>query len=184
MLNRAYVPVNITDFGSAISLLYNDKCKALDLSYASYTFTEWVNFTKAQPEVLPYVSTVNYRVAVPEIVVLTEYDRLHVRDVRYSRQNVLARDRYRCAYCGLGFKTENLNVDHILPKDKGGTSDWHNVITSCYPCNQKKGNKTLEEAGLKLKFKPRQPVWISPLQRPRMGRHCKSWSVFINKLEV
>lgn len=179
VLNRAYIPVNITDYASAITLLYTDRCKALDSAYVPYSFHEWLHFSSGDQCAFKCISTVKYNIAVPEIVVLTQYDRLYVRDVRYSRYNILSRDKYRCAYCGHSFSADKLSIDHIIPKEKGGQNDWLNVITSCKTCNQLKGNKTLEQAGLKLKFKPKAPVWISPLSRPRVIADCRSWSAFL-----
>lgn len=72
----------------------------------------------------------------------------------FSRKLVLRRDNYRCAYCLNKYYTNNLTIDHIIPKSVGGTSSFSNCITACLPCNRKKANKTPEQAGMTLKFQP------------------------------
>lgn len=73
--------------------------------------------------------------------------------VMFSKENMLIRDHYTCAYCG---RTGN-TVDHIWPQSKGGRTSWENCITACYACNQAKANLTLEEAGMRLNFDPYVP---------------------------
>jgi 5-methylcytosine-specific restriction endonuclease McrA len=67
---------------------------------------------------------------------------------------VFARDSWTCQYCGT---TSHLTVDHVIPRSRGGPSDWENIVTSCAPCNRRKGNRTPVEAGVQPKRKPKAP---------------------------
>lgn len=77
----------------------------------------------------------------------------------------LTRDRFSCQYCGNRLKGSELNYDHVVPRAKGGRTVWENIVTSCYPCNSKKANRTPEEAGLQLLSAPARPRTL-PLNGP------------------
>lgn len=74
-----------------------------------------------------------------------------------TNETLFARDRNICGYCGGLFSKSELSRDHIVPKCRGGLDIWTNVITACIPCNQKKGGKTLDKAGMQLRFVPYAP---------------------------
>jgi len=78
--------------------------------------------------------------------------------VPYSNKNVFLRDKNICQYCGK--KDKKMTIDHVLPKSRGGTTCYSNVVTSCYSCNNKKRNRTPDEANLTLLKAPRQPSFI------------------------
>src|SRR4029077_4227246 len=78
--------------------------------------------------------------------------------VRFSRVNVYTRDGFRCQYCGEKKEMRGLNYDHVVPRVRGGKTTWENIVTSCYACNDRKGSRTPEEAGMKLLRKPIKPT--------------------------
>jgi 5-methylcytosine-specific restriction endonuclease McrA len=77
--------------------------------------------------------------------------------VKFSRGNVLTRDRHTCQYCGVKKRPEELNYDHVVPRKLGGRTIWENIVASCFPCNTRKGGRTPEQAGMKLRTKPVRP---------------------------
>lgn len=77
---------------------------------------------------------------VPSVVSVKEYIPLNKAGVNFTRQNVFVRDGYICQYCGDLFKGHELTLDHVLPKSKGGRTNWENIVTACKPCNHSKGN--------------------------------------------
>lgn len=81
----------------------------------------------------------------------------HARTPTWSKNGVLVRDGRRCAYCGAGAST----VDHIQPRSRGGRNTWTNTVGSCYPCNQRKGDRTPAEAGMVLRIQPKTPSWAA-----------------------
>jgi 5-methylcytosine-specific restriction endonuclease McrA len=91
----------------------------------------------------------------PSIVRLSVYIRLPYKKIVLSHKNILRRDGHLCQYCG---KTESmLTVDHVVPKAKGGPDTWENLVAACVSCNNKKGDRTLHEAQMKLLRKPIRP---------------------------
>jgi 5-methylcytosine-specific restriction endonuclease McrA len=77
---------------------------------------------------------------------------------RFTRVNVFTRDGFRCQYCGARRAMADLNYDHVVPRVRGGRTSWENIVTSCYPCNGRKGSRTPEQAGMKLLRKPFKPT--------------------------
>ncbi len=99
-------------------------------------------------------------VRAPAVVRLT---RGHVpvrRTVRFSRLNVFTRDAFRCQYCGARRAMRELTYDHVVPRARGGPTDWTNIVTACRACNDRKGGRTPEEAHMRLLSKPVKPSWL------------------------
>jgi len=93
----------------------------------------------------------------PSVVRLTKGHPMQKQAVRFSRMNVFTRDGFRCQYCGVKKEMRELNYDHVVPRVRGGKTEWENIVTSCYGCNDRKGSRTPEEAGMKLLRKPIKP---------------------------
>jgi 5-methylcytosine-specific restriction endonuclease McrA len=95
---------------------------------------------------------------IPRVVRLVTYVVTrwrHSRGPAWSRAGVLARDGRRCVYCAGAGTT----VDHILPRSRGGGNTWLNTVAACHGCNQRKGDRTPAEAGMRLRVKPAIPTW-------------------------
>ncbi len=88
--------------------------------------------------------------------------------VRFSRINVFLRDGFRCQYCGEKRVQDELNLDHVVPRVRGGKTSWENIVTSCYACNDRKGSRSLGQAGMKLLRRPLKPSTLpfAPVIRP------------------
>lgn len=98
---------------------------------------------------------------VPAVVRLRKMERMYKDGVKFSRTNVYARDNCRCCYCGRRFDQKFLNYDHVLPRSRGGKTTFENIVTTCFPCNSRKDNRTPEEAGMKMLYKPHRPTALS-----------------------
>jgi len=94
----------------------------------------------------------------PSVIRLKRYISVPYQNIILTRRNILKRDGHKCAYCGRGDLP--FTIDHIVPKSKGGEDTWENLVTACLPCNNKKGNRTPEEASMKLRIKPYKPNHI------------------------
>jgi 5-methylcytosine-specific restriction endonuclease McrA len=103
------------------------------------------------------VHSPNWEMPVPSVIALKEFVQLSRRPA-FTRFNVFLRDRFLCQYCGHNFPTHDLTFDHVLPRSRGGLTEWTNVVTACAACNLHKGNKSLKEAGMQLRTKPIQPT--------------------------
>ena len=97
--------------------------------------------------------------------------------VRFSRINVYTRDGFRCQYCGERKEMRDLNYDHVVPRVRGGKTVWENIVTSCYACNDRKGSRTPEEAGMTLRKKPFKPssLPVTPVLPMRRGEMPEAW---------
>ncbi|MGQ9736151.1 MAG: HNH endonuclease [Thermaceae bacterium] len=102
-----------------------------------------------------YLHTPSTKIPVPSVIRLKRMARRPRTRVPLNRRNILRRDRYTCQYCGR--QGGELTVDHVLPKSRGGKSTWENLVTACRSCNLKKGDRTPEEAGMRLRNPPRAP---------------------------
>jgi len=101
---------------------------------------------------------------LPSVIKIRDYIRYNDMAVEISRKNILIRDDHSCQYCGTKM-TSHLTVDHVLPRFRGGKDIWENLVTACKPCNQKKGNRTPDEANMPLDRQPKRPNRIHYFQR-------------------
>lgn len=113
---------------------------------------------------------------MPSVVrLLRHFKRDKVR-IKFSRINIYARDHFTCQYCGNRFMTEELTLDHVLPRSRGGRTTWENVVACCVDCNRDKADKTPAEAGLKLRSVPRKPHNLPHILVPLDRKAPPKWS--------
>jgi len=160
VLNRSFYAICITSWQRALSLVYLDHASIVDEEYRTYSFEDWMQFsTMMQNSPSGFVRTPTFKIAIPEVIALKCYDRLPTTEVKFTRRNIYEHYGYRCCYCGNKFPAAELNLEHVIPKSRGGKTSWCNVVTSCIPCNVMKGNRLPDEAGMKLLTKPSKPRW-------------------------
>ncbi len=107
-------------------------------------------------EVTPYeVRSANASIPLPSVIRLVEFRKIPQQPRALSRKNIFLRDGYTCQYCGRTLPAKELTLDHVIPRSRGGTTSWENLVTCCIECNNKKGNRTPEEAGMRLARPPR-----------------------------
>ena len=184
VLNRLWQAVNVVGVERAFSLLALEHAQVIyaeDGSFRLFDADAWFAFSAEAPpsEGGRLIHTVNQSVRVPSVLLLRRYDRMLLREMKFNRQNLFERDGYRCQYCGNSFVAKELNMDHVVPRDRGGKTSWENVVTSCIRCNSRKGNRDPNEAGMYLLREP-----VRPRQRPFVsflyGRPIEdSWRHFI-----
>ena len=112
-------------------------------------------------------SSARWSIKMPAVVRIRKTIDMHKSSVKFSRPNMLARDDYRCCYCPPERSrkaAKDLTYDHVLPRCRGGKTDWLNIVMSCRPCNRRKDKKTPQEAGMKMHFKPYKPEKLSLTQ--------------------
>ena len=116
-------------------------------------------------EVLEYHATEVHSVSrsfrLPAVIKLRVYIRPYLSlSVRLSRQNIFLRDGHVCQYCRKKLPEKRLTVDHVMPMSRGGRHEWTNVVTACSQCNNRKGAKSVEAAGMTLATRPLKPRWL------------------------
>jgi len=171
---------------SSMSLVLNRNFQAVDIATCRcYNFDDWSELSKMmQDHPAGFVHSVNLRLAIPEVIRLTQYDRLPNSDVVFTRRNILDHYGYKCCYCGHKFTSKELNFDHVVPKSKGGKTNWENIVAACYPCNSKKDDRTPKEAGMRLLVKPTKPKHQPVMRRLVVSLPLKtrmSWQKFLDK---
>ena len=144
VLNANYSPMTICTAKRAISLHFLDKIDILS------NYEEKINSPSLSLE-------------LPSVIKIRTYIKNNNMAVEISRKNILARDNYKCQYCGK--QSKSLTVDHVLPKFRNGQDTWENLVAACKNCNQLKGEKTPEEAKMPLLKKPKRPNRIHYFQR-------------------
>lgn len=188
ILNKLYFPLYIVPWQRSISLLYQELARSLDKDLLPYKWNDWVSYSQTPDLDETYYRFVNssrLKVVVPDILVLSKYDKLPRRDIKFTRQNVIVRDKYICAYCGKKFKMDKLTIDHIVPKSRGGTNQWDNTVSACKPCNSTKADRTPQEAGMSLLFTPTEPKWLDAFTKTINSPNIRpNWSTFLKYMGV
>jgi 5-methylcytosine-specific restriction endonuclease McrA len=180
VLNKAWIPLHIAGWQEAMKHITIDNAHSLDREYNRYDFATWIVFSQHNAEDYKKIHTVKYAIAIPEIIVLNKFNQLPDRDIKFNRENIILRDKNRCQYCGEVFPTKQLQIEHIIPKSRGGKKIWNNLVASCHACNTYKANRTPEEAGMKLIRKPVKPNWINPISHLKgKTQICTSWKKWL-----
>lgn len=149
LLNMSYEPLKVINWKRAINLFLLGKVEVLE-------------------EYGREIHSVSFSIRLPSVVRLLRMVKRPKSSVKFSRQNIYGRDKYRCQYCGEKFPSEELTYDHVIPRSRGGRTEWANIVTCCISCNRKKGGQTPAEARMKLIRKPSRPTWL-PAVRITIG---------------
>jgi len=183
VLNRLWQAVNICSVKRALTLLFQGHAEVVcadNGTFDTYDFNEWRDFSERNPHDADSVHTIRFRIRIPKVVMLLFFDRLPRKEVKFTRHNIFERDSNTCQYCGRVFERRDLNIDHVIPRDRGGATTWENVVCSCIPCNTRKGNRTPSEAGMCLIRKPKRPKWRPFVQVTFNKTGDDSWRHFLD----
>lgn len=157
VLNQDYQPLSVCSIERSIKLIFLEKADLL------------------HDDPQKKLRTVRRSYAYPSVIRLRKYIRIPYKRIVLSRRNIMRRDNHTCQYCGI---KSDLTLDHILPRSRGGRDSWENLATACNRCNVKKGNRTPEEADMKLKRKPFRPVHITFFRDLAGGVH-EEWKPYL-----
>lgn len=178
ILNRNWQPVHVATLKRAMILLFKQAARVVDpADYQLFTWDDWSKLRPADGD--DFIQAANFRLKLPEVVLLSRYSKHPERDVTFSRRNVFKRDNFKCMYCGCVPGVEELTLDHVNPRAAGGISQWENLVCACVRCNKRKSARTPEQAGMSLLRKPVQPKW-----KPLYANHsCRreSWRHFLSE---
>ena len=145
LLNQNYEPLSVCSARRAIVLVIEGKAELI------------------APADSLRLRTVTTSFALPSVVRLWHYRKVPYKQIMLSRKNVVMRDGNRCQYCGT--TKGPMTVDHIIPRTMGGRETWTNLVCACSRCNNKKGDRTPEKAGMKLLRRPTRPSYIAFIRR-------------------
>lgn len=156
VLNASYEPLNITSWKRAVVLIIKDKAEQVEHN------------GKMVYENFP----------LPSVIRLRQYIRVPYTEIPLTRRHVLQRDEQTCQYCG--YQGDDLTMDHVVPRSKGGQDSWDNIVAACVKCNVKKGDRTPKQAKLHLKTTPRRPyssLYFELRKHLHSGRH-QEWQKY------
>ncbi len=147
LLTPWMTPHSILSWQEAVTMLFTGKIRVLE-TYEGET-----------------ICSPSTTIDMPAVAMLIHPLAHMKKNVKFSRQNVYMRDSFTCQYCGTKAAASALNYDHVVPRASGGKTDWLNIVTCCYPCNNRKGSRSLKESGMTLLKAPSQPRSL-PLSPP------------------
>jgi 5-methylcytosine-specific restriction endonuclease McrA len=161
VLNATYEPVHVTRVRRALVLMLKGVAQAEEINAAE-------------------IHSAMRTLQAPSVIRLLSYRHIPQQTRALSRKNILLRDRYTCQFCGHRFTAAELTLDHVQPRSRGGRSTWENLVASCYGCNNRKGDRTPEEAGLRLIRKPRPFTLHTSRQLMRlMANREEKWRKYL-----
>ncbi len=161
VLNATFEPINVTAVRRAMVLLLKGVAQAEEVNHAE-------------------VRSTSLAIRVPSVIRLLAYRHIPQQTRALSRKNILLRDRNTCQFCGRVFPAAELTLDHVVPRSRGGRSSWENLVACCYQCNNRKGDRTPEEAGVRLARKPRPFTLYTSRQLMRLiGRRDEKWRKYL-----
>ncbi len=164
VLNATYEPLNVVSVQRAIVLLLKDKAELIEAAESR-------------------IHSINLSIPVPLVIRLVYYVRVpHKLDVPLTRRTVMLRDNYVCQYCGKQIAKADLTIDHVVPKVLGGATTWDNVVCACKPCNLRKGGKSPEQAGMRLRSVPSRPKYLALVWLSHVHSH-EVWHKYIPDLD-
>lgn len=183
-LNRHWVPIRTTSVQEAIGLVCKGAAKIIEPeTYEVHDIFTWNDASqlKLKMQNVPIlIRSTTLAFIPPEVILLTGYEGVGQRNVVCSRRNLFKRDKYTCQYCGIQPGPEELTIDHIMPRSRGGITSFENCVLACVECNKLKADKTPDEADMKLRKTPKKPSWKIFAQVPSNVRRG-SWERFLDK---
>jgi Restriction endonuclease len=161
VLNASYEPINICAARRALVLILK-------------------GLAHAEEHADQHLHAQRVAMRLPTVIRLLEYRRIPHQTRALSRKNILMRDRYTCQYCHKVFPANELTLDHVIPRSRGGESTWENLVACCHPCNNRKGNRTPDEASMRLLRPPRPFSLHTSRHLMRMlGRSDQQWKKYL-----
>jgi 5-methylcytosine-specific restriction endonuclease McrA len=153
VLNKSWQTVGVQSLERAITLLFKEhedgphagepKARIIDPAMDFQTFS-WEDWTRIAPkDGEDVIRGVGDDFRIPEVILLTQYDRMPTQRLQFSRREIHKRDKYTCQYCGDKVGSEG-TIDHVLPSSMGGQTTWENCVLACFQCNSQKANRTCE----------------------------------------
>lgn len=185
VLNRSWVACHVVTLRRAIKLVYKNDAEIIDptkaespegYEFQTFTWKEWSELKPKDDE--DFISTARDVLRIPEVIVLYDFNKLPMQRINFSRRALFRRDNNTCQYCGEQPGTEELSIDHVLPKSMGGKTTWENCVLACVSCNAHKANRTPEQARMKLRrepFKPKFNLFKGDIR-------VKSWEKFLGEM--
>jgi len=182
VLNRNWQAVNVTTPAEAVAAMMSETATALDIQEPDWISpTSWASWIALPVRENDFsLGTVKGTIRVPTVIVLNDYDQVPLHRPSFSLRAVWQRDGGRCQYTGKKLWAGNGNIDHVLPRSRGGPTNWQNCVLSDKSINTKKADQTPQEAGLSLLKKPQRPAAIPVTYLLKNTYQISDWNIFLS----
>lgn len=178
VLNSSWQAATFLPIGTAIEFLLRDRAAVIHPeTFEPLSFEEWM---ERAPTDSRFIKTSGTPVPAPDVVVLKKYGKMPPQKVGFNRSNLFKRDEHSCQYCGVGLPPSKLQIEHIMPRSRGGPTSWENTVAACNDCNSRKADKTPVEAGMRLRKQPTTPSWKPGIRIPQ-GEEREAWAPFLRQ---
>jgi 5-methylcytosine-specific restriction endonuclease McrA len=183
VLNKSWQPINVMTVQKAPSMMAADAATAMDFSDEGYfvpvRWKDWLELPVREQD--DGITTPSRVVRVPRVIIAIQFNKVPVKRPRLSLKNLGERDEHRCAYTRRILKPEECSMEHVVPRSKGGTTEWKNVVLADKKINSRRGNQSLEDAGLTLKTLPHVPAAKPFHETVRSQLKFPEWEFFVKK---
>ena len=199
VLNKNWLAIGSTSTKKAIKAVCSKRALIVDpVEFTTWDMDTWVGRGLTdRPEAKSISLSDNLQIETPEIITTVKYDRIPRLSVVFCRRNLWRRDHFFCQYCGKRPKQDEITIDHVIPRSRGGISSFDNCVLACIACNLRKRNRTPKESGMYLirtrvvdgnlirerYDNPSRPLW-SPLYSLKRRTYPVSWKHFLRSKDV
>lgn len=181
VLNRHWLAIDAISPADAFGHLAADTARAMWIDGSHFQPMEWQDWSRMDiPEGAPSIGTPRGRVRIPTVIVLNRYEKVPMVQPVFGFRGIWERDGGRCQYTGRALNPNEANIDHIIPRSRGGADRWDNCVLSDRKVNTIKANRTPEEAGLKLINQPVTPSTVPSTMKIRNPWNIEDWKHFLN----
>ncbi|MEM7699815.1 MAG: HNH endonuclease [Verrucomicrobiota bacterium] len=181
VLNRNWQAINTRTPAEAFCQMATDVATGLDIQGQDWMVpTSWANWCKLPVrEDDASIGTSSGLIRIPTVIVCANYARVPTRRPSFNRRNLWERDEGRCQYTGRVLAPDEGNVDHVVPRSRGGATDWENCVLAATEVNSRKADRTPREAGLTLRQEPRAPAALPVTAFIRNSHDIPDWEPFL-----
>ena len=184
ILNKNWIPINATTPKHALTLVYTDNAKGLIINQDCFEPVPWKEWIKITPIADDYIiRLVGKTIKIPTVILLTHFDKIPKQKLKFTNKHLWQRDGFTCQYTGKKLTKNTGNVDHIIPKSRGGKTSWENCVLAHKDVNAQKGDLLLSQTNFKLLKQPKEPKTM-PVSFSIINTHdIKDWELFISCLK-
>jgi 5-methylcytosine-specific restriction endonuclease McrA len=183
ILNKLWMPINTTSPKHSFALMYSNKAKGILVTnkteIQALDWTEWCGLNLTEED--KSIKTVQAPIKIPNVIVLTFCDKIPKQAAKFTQKKLWERDKSICQYSGKLVTLSTGNIDHILPRSRGGKTTWENCVIAHKDINAIKADRTPEQAGLKLLKRPCAPKIMPISFYIKNKEQIKEWDLFLNK---
>jgi 5-methylcytosine-specific restriction endonuclease McrA len=182
VLNRQWQAINVITVQAALSMMAADAATGMDFSDGNFVpvkWSDWLNLPVRAGD--DCVSTPSRRVRAPRVIIAVKFNKVPLKRPPLTMRHLRERDGGRCAYTERLLKPEECSMEHVVPRSKGGTTEWKNVVLADKRINNFRGNRSLKEAGLTLKIQPTVPTAKPFHESLRSRLKFPEWEFFVRR---